>query len=283
MWTSQDIWVRNLNDAGTVHQNPEFGQTNYIHVKIRNRGMTTVQNAPVKVYVADASTGLSWPVDWTYVGQDYVVSLAPGGTTTIVVPWNPAGTGHYCIIARIDTAQDPMTNLETTSIDFNVRYNNNICWKNVNVVNLVLSAGGHGFELVKFIFRHVARDQRPVRLMVREPGVTSNQAPFLARGEITLVLDDRLADIWRRNGGVAEGVEQVDGRTFVMRHPQKASLDFVLEAGDEFKVALEFRDRQPTIGNGQALVYTVQAVQQDLETGEEVGGVAYEILAPPPL
>ncbi len=283
MWTSQDIWVRNFNDAGTVHQNPEFGQPNFIYVKIRNRGTTTVQNAPVKVYVANASTGLSWPTMWTYVGEAFVVSLAPLATTTVVVPWTPAGTGHYCIVARIDTPQDPMTNTETTNIDFNTRFNNNICWKNVNVVNLVLSAGGFDLVNAKFIFRNVARDTRPLRLTFGETKSTHTH-PFVARGRVTVVLTDKMAQRWRETGGIVRGMEQVDDLTFVLRDPAEAYLDITVDGGEEFPVALTFQDLAvPAADTNQTLTYTIHAVQHDLQTREEVGGVAYEITASPPL
>ncbi len=42
MWESRGIWVRNGPGAGTFgdardHQNPEFGQTNYVHMRVGNR------------------------------------------------------------------------------------------------------------------------------------------------------------------------------------------------------------------------------------------------------
>jgi hypothetical protein len=283
MSSSQDIWVRNANDAGTTHQNPEFGQVNYIHVKIRNRGTTTVQNAPVKVYVTSASTGLSWPAQWTYVGEAFVVSLLPAGTTTVVVPWTPAGTGHYCIVARIDAAQDPMTFVETTNITYNTRQNNNVCWKNVNVVNLILSTGGFDLVNASFIFRNVARDTRPLRLTFGEvQGVTGVRAPFLNRGRITVELPGPLAERWRENGGIARGMEQIDDRTFLLRDPAEAYLDFELKAQEEFPVGLVFQDTVRGQRDG-AHKHTVRVVQHDLATREEVGAVDYEILASPPL
>ncbi|HYH46958.1 MAG TPA: hypothetical protein VEG34_14845, partial [Thermoanaerobaculia bacterium] len=213
----------------------------------------------------------------------FVVSLAPAGTTTVVVPWTPAGTGHYCIVARIDTAQDPMTNLETTNIDWNTRYNNNICWKNVNVVNLVLWAGGHDLVNARFIFRNVAEVARPLRLTFGETASTHTH-PFLARGRITVVLDDKLAQRWQETGGIAKGVEQIDDRTFALNDPAEAFLDITLEAGEEFPVTLTFQDLATgNVDTRRTLTYTIHAVQHDLETREEVGGVAYEITASPPV
>ena len=29
-WNSPDLWIRNTDDGGTAHQNPEFGQDNWL-------------------------------------------------------------------------------------------------------------------------------------------------------------------------------------------------------------------------------------------------------------
>ena len=39
-WDSPDLWVRNSDDGGLAHQNPEFGQDNWLYARVRNRSAT---------------------------------------------------------------------------------------------------------------------------------------------------------------------------------------------------------------------------------------------------
>ena len=66
MYRSDDIWVRNSNDGFTnqEHQNAIGGATNYVYVRIRNRGCAAANSGDVKLYWAKASSGLSWPSPW---------------------------------------------------------------------------------------------------------------------------------------------------------------------------------------------------------------------------
>ncbi len=165
-YASPDIWVRNSNDGGTVHQNPEAGQTNYVYVKVRNRGYlaSSATGNNLKVYWANASAGLAWTYPW--IGANYLCSgnIVPvggqigaltipavpvGGSTTLVFPWNPPkptdypcfdNSTHFCLLARVETnSTSPygMAFPETNALGDNVRNNNNIVWKNVAIVNLL--------------------------------------------------------------------------------------------------------------------------------------------------
>ena len=65
MWTSQDIWIRNSNDNGLVHQNPEYrtnGNPNYINVRVINKScVTSTGNETLTVNWAKANTALLKP------------------------------------------------------------------------------------------------------------------------------------------------------------------------------------------------------------------------------
>jgi hypothetical protein len=108
MWISDDIRVR-LAPPDGPHQNPELGQTNYVYVTVRNRGTQTAPYARVFLYWADGSTGLGWPTDWNQLGSATAVSVPAGGSTVIgPILWNPIGTGHYCLYARMVTHNEPI-------------------------------------------------------------------------------------------------------------------------------------------------------------------------------
>jgi hypothetical protein len=288
MWQSPDIWVRHTNTPGP-HENPEYGQVNYVKVNVRNRSLVTAINVPVKVYYANASAGLAWPIDWTLIGTVTVASLAGGATTEITVPWSPPGTGHYCLLSRLDTPQDPMTFTETTNIDYNVRYNNNIVWKNVNVVDLVANIQ----VKVNVNFRNPGREARRIRLLLREPKEQLG-APFLRRGGVQMALPDKLIARMEEQGVQPVNLKQIDRNTFEMADSENANFEIKLDGREEFDLTLVFENKviatptdttptesaatQPT--DVPRTTYTIEVVEQDADTNEEIGGVAYLVDAP---
>jgi Metallo-peptidase family M12 len=166
MWASEDIWVRNANDGGTIHQNPIGNTGNFIYVRVRNRGTAvslSMSNIRLRAYWAKASAALSWPSPWNNtatgcippvtmgntVGAIQIPAIPANGSTVLVFPWNaplPANYAcfgadrfHFCLLGRIETtdyAPFGMTFPEVTGQLYNnVRNNNNIAWKNVSVSN----------------------------------------------------------------------------------------------------------------------------------------------------
>ncbi|WP_340062987.1 M12 family metallo-peptidase [Ascidiimonas aurantiaca] len=158
MWISEDIWIRQDLDGGTVHQNPEFKleTPNGVYVKVRNRSSTvTSACAQLSVYFSKASTGLAWPAHFNnyymniggtdvlhgdIIGTTTLPAIPPGGSVTVEIPWYPPNPAdfvndihHFCLVSRIITPNDPMFNEVSGAISPNVRNNNNIVWKNISV------------------------------------------------------------------------------------------------------------------------------------------------------
>ncbi|WP_254625171.1 M36 family metallopeptidase [Myxococcus sp. CA051A] len=240
MWESEDIWVRNSTTNGP-HENPEFGQTNYVHVKVRNRSTVAAHNVVVKVYGTNAATSTSWPAGWTELGQATVVYLPGGADDEVVVEWNPAVQGHYCLLARLVTPADPMTTLEIGNPDYNTRQNNNIIWRNTNVVNMV----PFGFSNATFILRNTLREARQFNVRFRELNVDVKR-PFIGRGTIVVDLGQELTALWEKNGGKAEGIERVGETQFRVADPTRAVFQIPLQPLQEFNVGLEFKDNEFT-------------------------------------
>ncbi|QSQ21411.1 M36 family metallopeptidase [Pyxidicoccus parkwayensis] len=282
MWESEDIWVRTTTTNGP-HENPEFGQTNYVHVKVRNRSTTVAaHNVVVKAYGTNAATSTSWPSLWTEIGQATVVYLAPGADTEVVIPWNPPAVGHYCLLARLVTPQDPMTFAEIGDPNYNTRYNNNIFWRNTNVVNLL----PFGFVDVRFILRNVQREPRLYNVRFTElPSAAGNKEPFLTRGTVTLDLGPELMQQWKASGGRAEGVKQTGETQFQVVDPTKAFFEIKLDAEQEFDVGMTFTDLRPAKDpEGAYTEYQFGVVQEDPQAKEgnpQVGGVSYYLRASP--
>ncbi len=137
MWTSPYIWVRNTQDNTFLHQhqheNPILGQPNWVYVKLHN-GAATSQSGNLQLWYADASLSLLWPAAWTMLAS-IPTTINASSTATAEHQWTSLpGAGHYCMVARWVSATDPMLALETTDINANTLKNNNIVWRNLNIV-----------------------------------------------------------------------------------------------------------------------------------------------------
>jgi hypothetical protein len=310
MWTSPDVWVRRQIDTSTVHQNPLKNTTNYIKVNVRNRSTVTAPSVTVEAYVANASTGLSWPNQWTLVGTQTLTNVAPGGPVVAQIPWVPTVLGHFCILIRLVGDGDPMTFPETADVNYNARQNNNIVWRNVNVVlfpwqfapGAPAKAAVEGEDEdpdnghVDFILRNIdapgETGESTAYLQLVDQSVGLDH-PFLARGQVTLTLPAELAELWRASGGEAQGIEQIDDLSFRVIAPD-AYLGFKLPENAEFPITLDIvdlgkppGDLPPGPNEDGTVSYLLSAIQHRTADSlkdpkiDPVGGVTYDIHAAP--
>jgi serine protease len=139
----------------------EAGQDNFIYVRVRNRGGSPAANVAATVYWSPPST-LVTPDLWTLVDSTTLASVPAGDLLTVsnAITWPSAaipGTGHYCFVALIGSAQDPAPS-PADFLDWNnftqfIRANNNVTWRNFNVVNNTPPHGVHppGFVPLPFM------------------------------------------------------------------------------------------------------------------------------------
>jgi hypothetical protein len=154
---SPDIWISLTNDpTAPAVSNPEYGQTNYVFVRVHNRGPHKADNATVKLYWANPGTNLSRPY-WNATGiavdgnLDNARSvnvpahsgLGDGEAITQAFEWTPpepaANTyesGHFCLFATVDHPDDHLQQEDVNA----VRWEDNLAWKNLIVQDNVASA-----------------------------------------------------------------------------------------------------------------------------------------------
>ena len=121
------------------------GQTNYVYVRMKNRGTGIARGCTAKVYWSTPSTLVLPP--WTQIGTTAAVDVGPALTVTDALVWDPVpATGHYCFVAiahhPLDPAPTPPVGSWTQFVDF-IRDNNNVTWRNFNVVDLLSKAPAH--------------------------------------------------------------------------------------------------------------------------------------------
>lgn len=275
MWQSPYIWVRNSQDTGLTHQhehqNPEFGSTNWVYVKLHN-GATTTQSGNLELYFANASAGLSWSSDFTLLTSIPVSGFVAGSTRIVEAQWNSLpGTGHYCMIARWVSASDPMATAETSDINANTLNNNNIVWRNLNIVDLTADAD----QSADLLIRNTSKQRAVLAFTVNSPA-RRDASSFLGNGQITVTFDDKLYELVRKGFKQQEGVK-LKGRTFIITGSRGVIFDnIIVPARYEGKVKLNFR-ANPTAPKRR---YEAVAAQYQTDTKQRrrlVGGVSYLI------
>ncbi|KAJ0137262.1 Type-1 glutamine synthetase 2 [Fusarium oxysporum f. sp. albedinis] len=240
MWISDDIWVRNGPDGLSVqdHQNPLADQTNFVYVRVRNRGcrMTAAQSGELRLYWAKASSSLSWPAPWDgsvtspalmggMIGsQD--VTVAGGSQAILTFEWTPpdpsdfasfgADKAHFCLLARIETSSTPpygMTSPETSNLYANVQNNNKIIWKNITIVDM----DGDGGRFASVVVGALGHKQQALHLVFDAAAPRPKLASLFEWVHVIVELAGALAH-WGKDCDRRKGVEQLaDGRLVVTR------------------------------------------------------------------
>jgi serine protease len=169
----------------------EAGQDNFIYVRVRNRGGSAAANISATVYWSPVST-LVTPNLWTLVGTTTIASVPTGELLTVsnAITWPSAAipaTGHYCFIALIGSPQDPAPApadfLNWNNFTQFIRSNNNVTWRNFNVVNnapppsakppffvaLPFMAAGAPDQARPFAFEIVSRLPREAKVILELP------------------------------------------------------------------------------------------------------------------
>ena len=303
-YATPDIWIRNTNDGGTVHQNPEYGQTNYVYVKVRNRGVAAslATGSRLKLYWAKASTGLGWTYPWTgatygcagtplniggAIGTKVIPAVSSGGTTTLVFSWTPPkptdyepcfGTdaSHFCLLARVETTSVVpygMAFPETNNLWDNVKNNNNIVWKNVSVVNVLPDATFIRTSVLVAGGKLLSRDFSTFDLMFKVPEEKENNN-ILDVADVEIDLGD-LAKNWVVRSGKVEGgfiTEDKQGRTVIRLTSPKGTIYGVPINSDQLaSVTLNVMPRSFT--PGRLFLFDMQQIDKN----NIVGGERFDI------
>lgn len=156
-WHNTSMWNRNRPDGGTTHENAIESATNYMYVKIKNRGTQNASNVTVKGYHCLPGAGVTWPTDFTTMtpaaGLNVATVAANNGGEVTVGPfeWIPSynAYGHDCVLMIVSNAEDPsnvdhFTGSETIEEWRLVPNDNNVGQRNVSIV-----PGGNGVELME--------------------------------------------------------------------------------------------------------------------------------------
>ncbi|MHA1555808.1 MAG: hypothetical protein ACTSPM_02630 [Candidatus Heimdallarchaeota archaeon] len=121
----------------------EYGQDNYIYARVQNRGRNPATGS-IKLCWSELST-FNDPSRWYEINELAITNIAPGEVKVIgpfVWNWRDIpNIGHYCFIGLVHSIIDPEPDSshiqDTMDFHYFVRDNNNVAWKNFNVVDLL--------------------------------------------------------------------------------------------------------------------------------------------------
>ena len=305
LWASPDIINRtapstnpaldfaNMSDDA-LWQNIEFGQNNFVYVRLQNRGAAN-GDVSINVYLSAATT-FGTPASWTHIGSLAETGVVPGtvriaGPLTFPQALIPA-PGHYCMIAVVSDGLDPAPDhtLISSVSDYLyfVRNTNNIAYRNMDVVDLVPGLPGVLEFEVKSLPRVRERFDLQIELGAFVPGAklrirgpkqaldgaiaqglklaerTKNENVYDVLVGRDLVRHQAFLRLNGQVGGPAYGF-----RNLLVEKPFQLKIDYVLPAEDLFD-----HPNRRSLHDGYRL-----AVRQ-LWNGEAVGAVGIALRRP---
>jgi len=161
-------------NSSTLGSTAVAGQDNYIYARVRNRGASDATNVTITIYWAPSST-LVMPDLWTLVGSTVIAAVPAGDILTVssAIVWPAAAVparGHYCFVAIVGHALDPApvpAHLRGWD-DFwqYIRGNNNVTWRNFNVVFVPAWLDAATFVELPFMMAGPPDEARAMRLEV---------------------------------------------------------------------------------------------------------------------
>jgi hypothetical protein len=222
-WTSPDIWIRNIPDGLTTHQNPIFNTINYIYVRVHNLGYSTANATVVKVYWADPACGIPWPTDWNYIGQSTITNLGNSSDAVIAaLPWIPSGTalGHRCLLVRLECVQDGITH------EGDVKNDNNIAQKNIQIIQLL---PGHSLPIeIGFFLHNYPGAQMNLHVEAIPVNTRQNIKKQITRPGIPFNVELNMPDMEKYLEISAFKYQENNGR-FLKKLPGKTMNSFILQ------------------------------------------------------
>ena len=273
-WISNDIVNRLQDDfvsegeGFSPHQNPVRGQPNYLYAHIHNIGDQDADRVKVTLYWANAGIGLRWPDDWDEI--DSVRIDVPQGESvwTEGMEWDPpglAGDEHLCILAIIESDDDPVTREGDVSCD------NNIAQRNLHVFDLIPGEENGGTDQVAFdVIAPSEEEMGVIDIAVIVPDAPDGT-------QVWIVMPDDLFEDWQDRGGeVQGGVVKGDRIRVDLDERETIIRDVPLEPEETAQFELEIE--API--DEETAPFSVTVVER--VDGRDWGGNTYYYVPPPP-
>jgi len=250
-----------------LHQNPIYGQRNFIYIKLHNGGPDI--NGHLKIHIAEANPGNTWPASWSLI-KDTLLTIQSLSTRIVEIPWDVIeGNGHFCLTAWWISAEDPMNFVVTDNIGYNTRQSNNIIWRNVNIIDM-----GDAALQAKAVFMLKRSNADTINLSFSEP-VNFPKTRFLETGKIIIEPDSKIFNAWKLGGSKSSGVRLISNNRFLITAYPARLNNINLPLHAKGKINVRFEKSTKTIKDKFTFVVTqFKSANTKLH---HAGGIAYEI------
>ncbi len=194
-------------NSNTLSDAAEAGQDNFVYVRVLNQGGSAAANVTARVFWSEVATLVS-PDLWHPLGSVVLPNVPTGEVLTVsdAITWPAAqipAPGHYCFVALLDHPRDPAPSpgalLNWNNFNDFIRNNNNVTWRNFNVVDndpATDPQAPKGFVALPFLMPGAFDEPRRFRLEVL--------AKLPAEAKLVLELPLRLA------GQLGEAAQQAE-------------------------------------------------------------------------
>ena len=304
MWSSPDIWVRNQDDGieNQEHQNPIFGQTNYVYVRVTNKGeFASTGNEKLSLHWAKAGTNLSWPEHWNgsigpplmgdLLGEKTIPVIQSGEENIVSFTWDnipdPSLYGtddawHFCLLSRIVSPDnDPMAVAEGSSVYMNTFNNNNIAWKNVSIIGqgslsrnpgATIAIGNTDYQTGGGGETHCY----DIELKVPKP---FGPPSILDVAEVTLTLDDIVYNSWVAGGKQGKNVKDIKNNQIRITGDNAFLQNLCFAPGESGTIFVGFNFLM-SVSDYEKDLFKYQVTQMTTIDHEIIGGELYIIHKP---
>jgi hypothetical protein len=228
------------------------------------------------------------------IGTVSIPSLSPGQEVILQVTWlaadmpDPANfiwfdasdSSHFCLLARIEVENDPMTFPETQALYDNVKNNNNIAWKNVSIIDLtppdVLTNTNDTINIGAIVTVGNPLDEPHTYYLELVKEDLETGKPIYDEAEVSIKMNETLFKAWERGGKEAQKLEEtLDEKKKIVKGNHVILDNIKFNARELGALNVKFNFLTKEITNKTHYVYHV--IQRDALTGAIIGGETYDI------
>jgi hypothetical protein len=301
--------------TGSVHANPIFGQTAYIHVKMINRGCANPTSSQVQLYWTRGAANQAWSSRWinypctgncTALCGDKVTSAATSVTSwnnfsaEVTVPWsvpaantfngcsnNPTGNhGGFSFLAHFSSSSDPLNSNVTANpvpsswqdVRSSSLNDNNIAYRNIIVYSpfsVELGQGTVNLSSPNFVMYRTQSGSGGITIGLP---LDRHGKTLLDYGEVRFIVSPDVITSFINNGEQGAGFTIINDSTIQLSSINATlnDIDFGTRSEFEGKIFFTCPTEFPPNGFGDE-PFVVEITLTDLIQINETGTIVYQV------